>query len=52
MRERLGDEELLAAVRPEVRELTAYYVEPHDVEVKLDQNENAFGMPEPISRSC
>ncbi|HSF14404.1 MAG TPA: histidinol-phosphate transaminase [Vicinamibacteria bacterium] len=38
--------DLLSLVRPVVRELVAYHLDRHDVPVKLDQNENAYGLPE------
>ncbi|HXV60497.1 MAG TPA: histidinol-phosphate transaminase [Vicinamibacteria bacterium] len=40
--------DLLSLVRPVVRELVAYHLDRHDVPVKLDQNENAYGLPEPV----
>lgn len=41
-------DDLLALVRPNVRALIPYHLERHDVAIKLDQNENAFGAPEGI----
>ena len=43
-----NDQELLAAIRQDILNLEAYYVEPHDVSVKLDQNENTYGIPDLI----
>jgi histidinol-phosphate aminotransferase len=33
-------------IRPAVKALTAYHLEPRDVAVKLDQNENNLGVPD------
>ncbi|MGH9321489.1 MAG: histidinol-phosphate transaminase [Vicinamibacteria bacterium] len=35
-------------IRPAVKALNAYHLEPHDVAVKLDQNENGLGVPAPV----
>lgn len=37
--------EVLENVRPEIRRLRAYHLEPRAARIKLDQNENAFGLP-------
>ena len=42
------NEHLLSLVLPRVRELTAYHLARHDGRIKLDQNENRLGLPEPI----
>lgn len=39
---------LLSNVRPAIRDLVPYHLEPHDVPLKLDQNENTAGLPEAI----
>jgi histidinol-phosphate aminotransferase len=36
----------LSWIRPAVKALSAYHLEPRDVSVKLDQNENNLGVPE------
>jgi len=38
----------VAWIRPAVKALTAYHLEPRDVAVKLDQNENNRGVPERV----
>jgi len=35
-------------IRPAVKALTAYHLEPREVAVKLDQNENNLGVPEAL----
>lgn len=39
---------LLKTIRKEVLDLTAYHLEPRSAPVKLDQNENAYGVPAPL----
>ena len=39
---------LLECILPHVRELRAYHLDRHGVQVKLDQNENTWGPPKPI----
>ena len=38
----------LDAVKPAVRALAAYALDPVDTPIKVNQNENPFDMPEPI----
>lgn len=42
---------LSALVRDDVRALTTYRLESHEAPIKLDQNENALGVPEPVKRA-
>ncbi len=42
---------LLGRLRPEVRSIRAYRLEPHAALVKLDQNENSYEPPEAIGRA-
>jgi histidinol-phosphate aminotransferase len=42
---------LLSRLRPEVRSIRAYRLEPHTASVKLDQNENSCDPPEAIGRA-
>ena len=41
-------DDVTSLILPRVRALTAYLLEPHPASVKLDQNENTLGPPEPI----
>ncbi len=44
-------EPLLGRLRPEVRSIRTYRLEPHAASVKLDQNENSHDPPEAIGRA-
>ena len=40
----------LDVIKPEVRELSAYTLKHTQADVKLDQNENSYELPEPLKR--
>ncbi len=50
-RERDLAEPLLGRLRPEVRSIRAYRLEPHAASVKLDQNESSYDPPEALGRA-
>jgi histidinol-phosphate aminotransferase len=43
-----ADRNLLSFVRPAIRDLVAYHLDPYDVPLKLDQNENTAGVPKKV----
>ena len=48
MTTQLMQDDPTSLILPRVRALTAYQLDPHPASVKLDQNENTLGPPEPI----
>lgn len=50
-REKDSAEPLLGRLRPEVRSIRPYRLEPHAASVKLDQNESSYDPPEDIERA-
>ena len=41
-------EQILQTIKPEVRELRAYSLSPHQASVKINQNENPWDLPESV----
>ncbi len=50
LRKREGDHRISNSLRPAVKNLRAYHLDPFDVSLKLDQNENNYGPPETVCR--